>query len=84
MAVPATQIGPRDMIRADGSYDWAALKLLARRRAAAGVEVRTSLRHYRSLAKDLFEAHPANRSRVQFHSITAFGRPAEGLRYSTF
>lgn len=31
-------VGPRDMVRADGSYDWAVIKTLARRKAVAEVE----------------------------------------------
>lgn len=32
-APAAAEVGPHDMIRADGSYNWEVLKLLARRRA---------------------------------------------------
>lgn len=85
MAVPATQIGPRDMIRTDGSIDRNVLKALARRRIASQqIEVRDALRHYRSLARDLFAAHPANKDRVQLHSLAPFGHQVEGVRHSAF
>ena len=85
MAVPATKIGPRDMIRADGSIDCKVLKFLARRRIASQkIEIRDALRHYRSLAHDLYAAHPANKDRVQLHSLAPFGHQVEGVRHSAF